>query len=128
MKIVRFGSVLAAVSGLGLVGSALGSITAASLFETIPAGLAGSCAGNNLDTMVQEAATLTENAIAAIDLLLSGTLRKSGNNQRVALIANAIWGVQLEVPMIYLGMMFSVSAEDRQILETARGKCHQACQ
>ncbi|KAJ5805058.1 hypothetical protein N7474_010945 [Penicillium riverlandense] len=121
MKFSNFGPLFLAI-GLGLfVGHGQADITATNLFETIPSGTDGNCVGKPIDTMVQEAVMLNDKAIAAINVLLEPKLFWSGgNDERIAKIASAIWGVQLDKPMIYAGFRFRIDDSGRDTLTKAK--------
>jgi hypothetical protein len=73
--------------------------------------------------MVQEAVTLNDKAIAAIDVLLQPKLFWSnGQDERIAQIASAIWGIHLDKPMIYAGLRFRIDGAGIDTLNKAKGK------
>lgn len=123
MRLSSFRSLCLAI-GLGLFAAhAQAAVTATSLFQTLPNGTDGNCDGKPLDTMVQEAITLNDKAIIAIGTLLEPKLFwNGGEEERLAKLATAIWGVQLDKPMIYFNNAFRVRQEDRERLDMAQGK------
>ncbi|KAL4958841.1 uncharacterized protein BDV14DRAFT_206227 [Aspergillus stella-maris] len=102
---------------------AIAAVTASSLFETIPTGTDGNCDDKDIDTMVQEAITLNNAAIKALNTLTQDKLLStSGEEGRLGELATAMWGVQMDRPTIYFNYKYRFDEEDRGVLSTVKGE------
>jgi hypothetical protein len=98
-----------------------GALTASSLFAFIPDGKPGACpsATYDVDTMVQEAATLAQNAINAINTLLAGNAQPTSQNVNLFQNAASLWGINYSRTLGVLGN-YNVNADSKAILQQAQ--------
>ncbi|KAJ5594037.1 uncharacterized protein N7459_000245 [Penicillium hispanicum] len=72
-------------------------LVASELLEMIPAGKKGSCADEPMDQTLQDAAQLAQNAVDAIDKLLTSTLERNDENIKILNMAYISFGVRYDV-------------------------------
>lgn len=105
------------------LGPAFAQVTAANLFETIPSG-DGSCTKHDLDGMVQEAITLNNRAIQALNVLTTkSALSRKGDEGRHGELASTMWGVVWKTTFLANPFThYSLSNSDISLLNEVKGE------